>query len=74
MTFRLRSFVRLLLITSLLAVLVTAFFIEPGRIEVTHHDMRHQRDESGLRLVQLSDLHLQAFGKHEKSLVNQVKE
>ncbi len=74
MTFRLRSFVRLLLITSLLAVLVTAFFIEPGRIEVTHHDMRHQRDESGLRLVQLSDLHLQAFGKHKKSLVNQVKE
>ena len=74
MTFRLRTFVGLLLVTSLLAVLGTAFFIEPGRIEVTHHDMRHQCDEPGLRLVQLSDLHLQAIGKHEKILVNQVKE
>ena len=74
MTFRLRTFVGLLLVTSLLAVLGTAFFIEPGRIEVTHHDMRHQCDEPGIRLVQLSDLHLQVIGKHEKTLVNQVKE
>ncbi len=74
MTFRLRTFVGLLLVISLLAVFGTAFLVEPGRIEVTHHDMRHQCDEPGLRLVQLSDLHLQAIGKHEKILVNQVKE
>ncbi|NTU52287.1 MAG: metallophosphoesterase [Chlorobiaceae bacterium] len=59
--------------TSLLAVLIVAFFVEPGRREVTRHDMRHQRDEPGLRLVQLSDLHLHAFGEREKSLVKQVK-
>lgn len=41
---------------------------------MTHHDMSNHRDEPGIRLVQLSDLHLQAIGKHEKSLVNQVKE
>lgn len=69
-----RSFAGLLLITVLLVVLGMAFFIEPGRMEVTYHDMRHQSDDQGLRLVQLSDLHLQALGKHEKALVNQVKE
>ena len=74
MTFSARHLVGILLSTSLLAVLVVAFFVEPGRIEVTHHDMRHQGDEPGLRLVQLSDLHLQTIGKHETSLVNQVKE
>ncbi|TCD47380.1 metallophosphoesterase [Chlorobium sp. N1] len=69
-----RSFAGLLLITVLLVVLGMAFFIEPARMEVTYHDMRHQSDDQGLRLVQLSDLHLQAVGKHEKALVNQVKE
>lgn len=73
MKHRIRFFVGLLVITGLWAALVSAFFIEPGRIEVTHHDMRRQRDEPGLRLVQLADLHLQAIGNHEKSLVNQVK-
>jgi predicted MPP superfamily phosphohydrolase len=68
-----RIFVGFLLATSLLTVLSLAFFVEPGRIEVTHYDMRRQRDEASLRLVQLSDLHLQAFGKHEESLLNQVK-
>ena len=74
MTFSLRIFVGILLATGLLTVLGVAFFVEPGRIEVTHHDMRHQDGEAGFRIVQLSDLHLQAFGQHEKSLANQVKE
>ena len=74
MTFHLRIFVGFLVATVLLTVVGAAFFIEPGRIEVTHHDLRRQRDGVDLRLVQLSDLHLQAFGEHEKSLAHQVKE
>jgi predicted MPP superfamily phosphohydrolase len=74
MTFSVRPLVGILLFTSLLALLAVAFFVEPGRIEVTHHDMRHRRDGPGLRLVQLSDLHLRAVGKHETSLVKRVKE
>lgn len=74
MTFHLRIFVGFLLATVLLTVVGAAFFVEPSRIEVTHHDLRRQRDGVGLRLVQLSDLHLQTFGEHEKSLAHQVKE
>lgn len=74
MKFPLRIFVGFLLATSLLTVLWIAFFVEPSSIEVTHHDMRQRRDEVGFRIVQLSDLHLQAFGKHEQALINQVKE
>lgn len=74
MTFHLRIIVRIFFAIGLLAALSVAFFVEAGRIEVTHHDMRHQGGEAGFRIVQLSDLHLQAFGEHEKSLTNQVKE
>jgi predicted MPP superfamily phosphohydrolase len=58
----------------LLAVLGIAFFIEPGRTQVTHHNIGDQRNAPGFRLVQLSDLHLQDFGEHEKKLARQVKE
>lgn len=74
MSFRLRIFVGFLLVTCLLAVLGTAFFIEPGRTQVTHHNLGDQRNAPGFRLIQLSDLHLQNFGEHEKSLASQVKE
>lgn len=74
MSFRLRIFVGSLLVTCLLAVLGIAFFIEPGRTQVTHHNIGDQRNAPGFRLVQLSDLHLQDFGEHEKTLARQVKE
>lgn len=74
MSLRLRIFVRSLLVTCLLAVLGIAFFIEPGRTQVTHHNIGDQRNAPGFRLVQLSDLHLQDFGEHEKTLARQVKE
>lgn len=74
MSFRLRIFVGSLLVTCLLAVLGIAFFIEPGRTQVTHHNIGDQRNAPGFRLVQLSDLHLQDFDEHEKTLARQVKE
>lgn len=74
MSFRLRIFVGFLLVTCLSAVLGMAFFIEPGRTQVTHHNLDDQRNTPGFRLIQLSDLHLQDSGKHEKSLASQVKE
>lgn len=74
MMFSARLFVGILLSTSLLAAQVVAFLVEPDRIEVTHHDLRDQQQASGLRLVQISDLHLKAVGEHEKLIVKQVQE
>jgi predicted MPP superfamily phosphohydrolase len=74
MTFRFRIFVGSLLVICLLAVLGMAFFIEPGRTQVSYHDIGNHRTAPGFRIVQLSDLHLQDDGQHEKSLASQVKE
>lgn len=73
MTFSARPLVGILLSASLLALLAVAFLVEPGRVEVTRHDLRDHQHAPGLRLVQLSDLHLTAIGEREKSLVKQVK-
>ena len=43
-----------------------------AEFEVTHHDMRGASQAPAFRVVQLSDLHLQHFGKAEKAVVAQV--
>ena len=73
MKFRIRTVVGLLLVIGLAAFLWAAFVAGPGRIGVTRHDLRSQRNEAGIRLVQLSDLHLRAFGERERSLAGRVK-
>ncbi len=67
-----KIFVGLFLLTSCIVGLYEAMFIEPNQVEITHHDMREGKTAPHLRLVQLSDLHLQIFGKQEKLLVNLV--
>jgi len=63
----------LLLVIGFAVVLWAAFGVEPGRIGVARHDMRPQGDGPAIRLVQLSDLHLRAFGECERSLAGRVK-
>lgn len=74
----LRVFSRPIWLVSL--VLATSLFIALGLfwrsgsdLEITHHDMRRPSQATSFRVVQLSDLHLQRFGKAEKTIVTQVQ-
>ena len=61
-----------------LAVLITLFsvyavWIEPNWIDVSTHDMRSDLTGEGIRVVQLSDLHIQDFSRREVEVANRVK-
>jgi predicted MPP superfamily phosphohydrolase len=62
-----------LAIVGILALLTYSTLMEPYRLEVVRHDMRKADASETLRLVQVSDLHLRDFGKHEQTLVEQIK-
>jgi predicted MPP superfamily phosphohydrolase len=52
--------------------LVYALWVEPRWVEVTQHDLRQSGTADPLRVVQLSDLHLQAMGALETSVAGKV--
>ena len=56
-----------------ISLLMYSTFVEPYRIEVVRHDMRKSGEIEPLRLIQVSDLHLRGFGKHEIDLVQKIK-
>lgn len=63
---------RILLIAAALAALALitdAFFIEPYRIEVTHHAVAAPV-ASPLRIALISDVHTRAFGRREREVVS----
>lgn len=62
-----------------LAVLITLFsvyavWIEPNWIDVSIHDTRSDNAVDGIRVVQLSDLHIQDLGRREIEVANRVKD
>ena len=52
---------------------VYAVWIEPNWIDVSIHDMRLDPTGKGIRVVQLSDLHIQDFSRRELEVANRVK-
>jgi hypothetical protein len=52
---------------------VYALWVEPNWIDISIHDMRAGDAADGIRVVQLSDLHIQEFGRSELEVANQVK-
>jgi uncharacterized protein len=58
---------------ALLALLGMATFVDSASLEVKQHDLRTGPLRPGLRVVQLSDLHLQTMGAHEQKVVQQVQ-
>lgn len=61
---------------TLLALLAWALWVEPARVAVVRHDLQSVGAVAGgapWRLVQVSDLHLQAFGEREQALARQVQ-
>lgn len=62
----------LVLVTAVLTALVIAASIGANRVEVVRYDLRATTDFQPIRLVQISDLHLKAFGPNEQGLVAKV--
>lgn len=59
-------------IVSVGASILYAFFVEPRWIDVTHHSLGSMAPDEGIRVVQISDLHLQGFGPTEQRLADQI--
>ena len=60
------------LVTALLCVLAVAASFGSKQVVVVRHDLRASADLQPIRLVQISDLHLKAFGVHEQGLTAQL--
>lgn len=54
--------------------LANAFWIEPGRVDVTRHRIGTGTGSTPVRVTQLSDLHLRAIGHHEERIAHAVGE
>jgi predicted MPP superfamily phosphohydrolase len=68
--------IRLLLIATAflsLAWIGIAVFVLPRQLEIVQHDLRSDPKRAGLRVVQLSDLHLQIMGPYELKVILQVQ-
>ncbi len=50
-----------------------AVYVEPVRLEVLQHDLRVDHQRPSLRVVQLSDLHLQTLDAHALAVVRHVQ-
>ena len=53
---------------------VYAVWVEPNWVEVSIHDMRSDNAVDGIRVVQLSDLHIQDLSRREIEVANRVKD
>lgn len=67
-----RRFLAALGSTAAAALAVDAFAVEPRRITVTRHAIGAGQNGPTLRLVQLTDLHLQEIGDHERRVAQEV--
>ena len=59
----------------LLGLLIQGAWVATAQVEVTHHKLQAQSDKGpAIKVVQLSDLHIQRMGAIEHSVLNQVKQ
>lgn len=58
----------------LMAIGIYAARIEPNQIEVTHVDIRSSKVTGPIRIVHLTDLHMEKFGRREKKALRLVRE
>ena len=60
------------LVAALLCVLAAAASSGAKQVDVVRHDLRASANLQPIRLVQISDLHLKAFGTYEQGLAAQL--
>ncbi len=64
-----------LLLALMTFCMVDAIRIEPNWLQVTHHTIKSPRLASGasIRIVQISDIHLESFGPRERRMIELTK-
>jgi len=72
MTFPKFTILHFCAIVSVGAAILYAFLVEPSWIDVTHHPLGSSASDKKIRIVQISDLHLQGFGPFERRLADQI--
>lgn len=65
--------IRIVLVVLVTLLGVYAVWIEPNWIDVSIHDMRSGNAVDGIRVVQLSDLHIQDLSRRELEVASRVK-
>ena len=63
-----------LLIGSIFAIWLILTIIDNKRIQITNYDITSKKVKNELIIAQISDLHNTSFGKHNKTLVNKIKD
>ena len=63
-----------LLIGSIFAIWLISTIIDNKRIQITNYDITSKKVKNELIIAQISDLHNTSFGKHNKTLVNKIKD
>ena len=62
-----------LMAASALVVLYYALAVEPNRVEVTHPPVPKSAVNTPVRIIQISDLHIQDMVERERLVIKQVK-
>ena len=62
------------LIGSIFAIWLILTIIDNKRIQITNYDITSKKVKNELIIAQISDLHNTSFGKHNKTLVNKIKD
>lgn len=65
-------FIALISVGAMLAIFIGLFAVSE-RLVVLQHDLRTSSEKPHLRVVQLSDLHLQTIGRQQRAVLQQVK-
>lgn len=63
-----------LLIGSIFAIWLILTIIDNKRIQITNYDITSKKVKNEIIIAQISDLHNTSFGKHNKTLVNKIKD
>ena len=67
-------YIKIVLATIPLMVIAYSLWWEPFDVEVTIHRVNHPSQAQNIRIAQLSDMHIQDFGRREKSVIKKLEE
>ena len=74
MTMRIKIVSSLFAVVASLLVIAYGFLWEPFEVEVTFHRVNDPNLSQIIRIAQLSDLHIQNFGRREKSVIQKLNQ
>jgi predicted MPP superfamily phosphohydrolase len=74
MTMRFKIALSLFAVVASLMVIAYGFLWEPFDVEITFHRVNDPNPDQTIRVAQLSDMHIQNFGRRERSVIEKLNE